>query len=226
MDDRHGLSRKIRHVADAWESIRRGRDSVSRLGRPLRQFTGSWTAFAAASLQCDLQQTFDVPTLDLLPPPSYEDSLLDLPPDYTGTDGHATAQVTPETKPDLLDSTMTSPQRRSSSDPGYFRVDVKIDLTEPQGIRSHANKKAKKAAKATQNAKWADDDDGEKKEEADAGGDGGAGGGGDDAGGAGGGDGGGDPPGGGDGGGGDEEDIWGAAGGKKKKDKKKKKNAW
>lgn len=223
--DRYGLSRMIRHLADAWTEKRHGGGSTVGLDRLAVPRTWSRRVHTAGSHECALQQVSDVPTLDLIPPPTYEDSLLDCPPDYTGTDAHAIAQVTPETKLDLPDSCKASARRRPTQHAGYFGNDVKIDLTQPQGIRSHANKKAKKAAKAAQNAKWADDDDGEKKEEGDAGGDGGAGGG-NDAGGAGGGDGGGDPPGGGEGGG-DDDDFWGTAGGgKKKKDKKKKKNAW
>lgn len=199
--------------------------SATRSGRPMKECIGSWRTYAAGSLQCNMQWTFDGPKLDLIPPPPYDDSLLDLPPDYTGTDAYAAVRITPETRLDLLEPPKSRTSQRPTRGAGYVGTDLKIDLTQPQGIRSHANKKAKKAAKAAQNAKWADDDDGEKKEEGDAGGDGGAGGG-DDAGGAGGGDGGGDPPGGGDGGG-DDDDFWGTAGGgKKKKDKKKKKNAW
>lgn len=164
------------------------------------------------------QQTRAVQLLDLFsrPPPSYEESLADVPPDYTGTDAAAVVNSLVDVKlrldfPDAI-ATSRDSQRRS---------DAKLDFNEPYGIRYHA-KKAKKAAKTAQQAKWADDD-GDKKDEPPA--DDGAGGdaGGDGGGDAGGGDGGGEPPGG--DGGDDPDDIWGAAGGGKKK-KKKKKNAW
>lgn len=177
--------------------------------------------------QCAVQQATDVPTLDLLPP-TYEESFLDLPPDYAATGAHATVHGAVDSK---LDAEGTrQPRRTAPQQPfAHLNYDVKLDFTLREGIRSHANKKAKKAAKAAQKDKWADDD-GENKEEGgegDAGGEGG-GGGGEDAGGGGGnggGDGGGDPPGGGDGGG-DDDDPWGAPTSKKDKKKKKKKNAW
>jgi hypothetical protein len=159
-------------------------------------------------------------TLDLLfSPPSYEECLADVPPDYTATDALAVVQGLVDVKLEL--SLPEAGLRQSQR-----RTDIKVDLTEPKGIRYHAKKK--KGAAAKKNA-WADEE--EKKEEppADegAGGDAGGGDGAGDAGGgdAGGGDGGGDPPGGDGGGGDDPDDIWGAVGGGKKK-KKKKKNAW
>lgn len=158
-------------------------------------------------------------TLDLFSPPSYEECVADVPPDYTATDALAVVQGLVDVK---LDLGLPEAGRRQSQ----RRTDIKVDLTEPKGIRYHAKKK--KGAAAKKNA-WADEE--EKKEEAPpaddgAGGDAGGGDGAGDAGGgdAGGGDGGGDPPG--DGGGGDDpDDPWGAVGGGKKK-KKKKKNAW
>lgn len=161
------------------------------------------------------RQTYTSRTLDLLPPPSYDESVADLPPDYTGTGALAVAQSLVDVK---LGPGLENAQSRDSK----RRSDDKVDLTQPQGVRYHANKKAKKAQKAAQKDKWADDD-GEKKEEAPPPDDG-AGGGGDAP--AGGDGAGGDPPGdGGDGNGEDPDDIWGAVGGKKNK-KKKKKNAW
>ena len=158
-------------------------------------------------------------TLDLFSPPSYEECVADVPPDYTATDAFAVVQGLVDVK---LDLGLPEAGLRQS----HRRTDIKVDLTEPKGIRYHAKKK--KGAAAKKNA-WADEE--EKKEEAPpaddgAGGDAGGGDGAGDAGGgdAGGGDGGGDPPG--DGGGGDDpDDPWGAVGGGKKK-KKKKKNAW
>ncbi|TKA67546.1 hypothetical protein B0A55_08643, partial [Friedmanniomyces simplex] len=154
------------------------------------------------------------------PPPPYEDCS-DLPPDYTSTEALATVQlnVSAFDRPGK-DAAAANGARRSATD--------EIDFTSPAGIRSHANKKAKKAAKATQKDKWAgSDDEGEKPPDGDgeggagdgAGGDGGFGAGGD----------GGDPPGdGGNGGGdgGDGGDDWTAGGTTGKGRKKKKKSAW
>lgn len=140
-------------------------------------------------------------------PPPYEDSLSDLPPDYSPTDTSAVAYCDAGNLKPLLPC--------SGSE--------KLDLDEIKGIRSYAKKK-KKAAPA---AKWNDDEEEKKEEGADGagGGEGGDNGGG-EGGGEGAGDGaGGDPPGG--DGGGDEnpEDDWFSGGGKKNK-KKKKKNAF
>lgn len=168
-------------------------------------------------VQCTQGLSDQIATLDLLPPPSYEESIADLPPDYTGTTALAAAQG-------LVDAKLDSCPPITGFRDSQRRPDDKVDFTEPRGIRSHANKKAKKAAKAAQKDKWADDD-GEKKEEEAPPPDDGAGGGDDGAGDAGGGDGGGGDPPGGDGGE-DPDDIWGAAGGGKKNKKKKKKNAW
>ena len=160
----------------------------------------------------------DARPLDIFPPPTYEESLADLPPDYSATDDGAVVQTLLGSKLDLLPSA-----RRSRKQPsGHGLFDVKIDWSEIEGVRMHAKKKKKAATN------WESDNEEEKKkkeEEANAGGGDGGAGGGDDAGGGTGGDGGGgDPPGGGDDGG-DDGDDWGAAGGGKKK-KKKKKNAW
>jgi hypothetical protein len=208
-------------LAELWSDFKNGKnrtfDTRSRVMQVYRAGIGSPSV--KHTRQDVNQQTRAVQLLDLFsrPPPSYEESLADVPPDYTGTDAAAVVNSLVDVKlgldfPDALPTSRDS-QRRS---------DAKLDFNQPHGIRYHA-KKAKKAAKTAQKEKWADDD-GEKKEEppADDGAGGDAGGG--DAGGdAGGGDGGGDPPGG--DGGDDPDDIWGAAGGGKKK-KKKKKNAW
>lgn len=145
-------------------------------------------------------------------PPTYEESVLDQPPDYTSTDAFASAQW-------LGDSSVTASikveierdYRQEVCEALKAYVD-KLDLNSTEHIRSHANKKAKKAAKQQQMSKWADSDNEDKK----AGEDGAAGddnGGGGDAGGAGG-----DAPG---GNGGDDGDEW-DSGKKGKKDKKKK----
>lgn len=212
------LEREIEALAELWTRFHHGsKNSRDMKFRRSAQHACSGRRFREIKdKQCE---TYTSQTLDLLPPPSYEESIADLPPDYTGTGALAVVHQS------LVDVKLEAGPHGSKSRDSQRRSDDKVDFTQPRGIRFHANKKAKKAAKAAQNAKWADDD-GEKKEEAPPP-DEGAGGGGDagDAGGAGDGAGG-DPPGGGDGGGGeDPDDIWGAVGGKKNK-KKKKKNAW
>ena len=147
----------------------------------------------------------------VVPPPTYEESLQDLPPDYTDTGAVATVCFTNDAK----DSVIRDGDQQ-------FHPDVKdvpgdYDFSELDGIRSYAGKKAKKAAKAVQQAKWMDSDGEENKGEGGEGQDGNGGGDGDGGSGAGGD--GGDPPGGGD-------DDWWNAGNSKKDKKKKKKNAW
>lgn len=160
------------------------------------------------------------------PPPSYDDSIEDLPPDYTATDALAVAHAPQYTFfPTLIASPRSCPGTSPSMDPTSSLytdekpsyIDIDFGFTN-DGVKSHAKKKnnkggAKKAAPVE-----------EKKEEPPA--DAGAG------------DGKGDPPadggagGGGSGGdGGDEkkdddgwgDDAWGTAGSKKKKGKKTKK---
>lgn len=220
-DEREWLCASIEALAGLWSDIMNGKNrTFDTRSRAMREYRAGIGSPAMRHTRQDVnQQTRAVHLLDLLSslPPSYEDSLADVPPDYTGTDAAAVVNSLVDVKlgldfPDAV-ATSRDSQRRS---------DARPDFNQPHGIRYHA-KKAKKAAKAAQKEKWADDD-GEKKEEPPADdGAGGDAGGGDTGGDAGGGDGGGDPPGG--DGGDDPDDIWGAAGGGKKK-KKKKKNAW
>jgi len=216
----------MKALAGLWSDFKNGKNrTFNTRSRVVQGYAGVGMPSMKHTRQDVNQQTHAIQPLDLFftPPPSYEDSLADVPPDYTGTDAVAVISSLVDVKIDLgFPDAAAAATRRDSQQSS----DDKLDFNQPYGIRSHA-KKAKKAAKAAQKEKWADDD-GEKKEEppADdgAGGDAGGGDGGGDAGGGGdGGDGGGDPPGG--DGGDDPEDIWGAAGGGKKK-KKKKKNAW
>jgi hypothetical protein len=164
---------------------------------------------------------------DRLPPPSYDDTIADLPPDYTTTDAPASVQL-PEYSPwSSLDASLcsdvpnclrlscnTSPDSSLYLDEKSSYADIDFGFTE-DGVKSHAKKKKGAAAKKT----TAFDDGEEKKDEAagDAGGDNGGGGG--------------DPPAdGGAGGAGDggddkkDDDDWGSWDtGKKKKGKKSKK---
>ncbi|ORX95410.1 hypothetical protein BCR34DRAFT_196052 [Clohesyomyces aquaticus] len=172
------------------------------------------------------------------PPPSYDDTLADLPPDYTTTDALASAQ-TPEYTPFsslnpslcsnvpncLRLSCATSPTSSFYLDEKSLYADIDFGFCE-DGVKSHAKKKKGAAAKKPVE---------EKKEEEPAGGSGDAGAG--DSGGSGdpppdggaGGSGGGDDGNGGDGngGGGGDGDGWGDNAGwgattKKKKKKGKK----
>ncbi|OCK77876.1 hypothetical protein K432DRAFT_108150 [Lepidopterella palustris CBS 459.81] len=163
------------------------------------------------------------------PPPSYDDSCADLPPDYASTDALASVQIPdyslfPSLNPSLVSSVpaclrwsgATSPNS-SILDEKFGYPDVDFSNCDPENIRTYAKKKAKQAAKQTQQSKWSggNGDDGEKKEEGATGGD--------ENGDAGGGDGGaGGNGGGGDGDGGGGGDDWGGwdDGKKKKKGKK------
>lgn len=162
----------------------------------------------------DLKTISSVATLDPLPPPSYEDSINDAPPDYTATDTLARvccdwiASFTPTL---VLDKKTSDNHLMPAVSPG--KIDV--DLRSPENVRSHVKKKDKKAAKQAQMSKWGNEDDDEEKKEGGEGGEDGENGGGDGGSGAGG-----------DGGeGGGDDDGWDD--GKKKKGKKgKKKTAW
>lgn len=155
-------------------------------------------------------------------PPSYDEALLDAPPDYTTTNELATVRLWHDTaNPPPYASNWPSEQdtkQRST-----------VDFSSREGIREHASKKAKQAARRAQQAKLFDSDNEDNKRDGAGNGDDngnggeGAGNGGDNNGDGGDGDGG-DPPGGGGGGGGgdDEEENLNNNKKKKKKDKKKK----
>ncbi|KAF7187305.1 hypothetical protein HII31_11393 [Pseudocercospora fuligena] len=209
----NGLRTRIRTLVGFWESLKcedRSRKSshVQKQGVVPKEL---WRPF---------YKDFAVDAIS--PPPSYEDSVQDLPPDYTNTDSLAYTQCLLQDVEIVTNSSET--RERGSTRTSHLldsNHDVKVDLNVEEGLREHSKKKAKKAAAAAQKAKWADSDDEDKKEE-------GAGGeeNGDGDGGNGGGDsGGGDAPGGGDEGGGDD-DWWNGGSSKKKDKKKKKKSAW
>lgn len=120
------------------------------------------------------------------PPPSYDDSVADLPPDYTDTNALAFVQ-TPEYTPFpslnasicsdvpncLRLSRDTSPSSSLFLDEKSVYVEIDFGFDE-SGIKSHA-KKNKKAAAKKPAASNAIDDSSNKPEEAPAGGDGGGG---------------------------------------------------
>lgn len=197
---RNGLKSRIRALVGLWERLNEGK-GVQDLQHGRR--TPSLSQPEPNIKARELWRPYTTAQQDPVPPPSYEDSASDLPPDYTATDAFAVAGLNVDHIAHVMPST--------GSD--------KLDLSALEGIRSYANKKAKKAAKQAQMSKWGEGsgDEGEKKEEG-ADGAGGEGGGGDGDAGAGGD--GGDPPGGGDGGGDDNAEDWGFGGGKKSKKKK------
>ena len=147
------------------------------------------------------------------PPPSYDDAIKDLPPDYS--------TLAPLAKQKNLCGGCTP--SIGTKDPTARSKSPLVNLDHPFGIREHkgAGKKKKAKQAAAQQSTPPPNDDGDKSpppDENQGGGDGGS-----NAGGSGDGDGGND----GDGGGGDggDDDGWGDAWNtaSKKKDKKKKK---
>lgn len=150
------------------------------------------------------------------PPPSYDDAIADLPPDYSTSPPLATrksdvttAPVTPATK--SRDQASSLLKDRS--------LDIYIDFESPVGVREHKKKKGGAAPKkVSPPPPPADNGDGSDKPADDqpAGDGGGDAGGGD----GGGGDGDGDGDGGGDGGGDDGWNDWTTTGAKKKNKKK------
>ena len=214
---RHGLRSRIKALVGFWEELKdysapRGRVSCSKV---------VWDARSGATR--DLFQPYGSVNTDAVPPPTYDESVQDSPPDYTATDALATVQIDRDLTV-IGKGNVFYNEKPKACQVDLPELDAKVDLSEIEGIRSHPNKKAKKAAKEAQISKWADSDNEEKNE---GGADGGAGGddngGGDGDAGAGG-DGGDAPGGGGDGGG--DDDWWNTGGSKKKDKKKKKKNAW
>ncbi|QDS74291.1 hypothetical protein FKW77_003641 [Venturia effusa] len=139
------------------------------------------------------------------PPPPYEETTAELPPDYTNTDSVA-LRLTQET--DLPPRYVSCVARRTGS---LFALDPlitpRVDLTSLHNIRAHAKKKANKskAAAAPSSEKKSEPPGEEKTDEGDKGsGNGGSGGGG-------------------NGGNGNGGDDWGDDGWGKKDDKKGKK---
>ena len=143
------------------------------------------------------------------PPPSYYESIADLPPSYDlGEDLISTQLASKRLKlPPAYDYTPQSiilpPEPMTAPD---------VDFGDTSNFRQAAGKKAKKAARQASQAKWADGDDGGSKDGGDGEENGEGGGGGSNGGGGGAGDG---------GWGGDDWDAW-DTGKKNKKGKKAK----
>lgn len=161
--------------------------------------------------------SLDLDLHSALPPPSYEDSLCDAPPDYTSTAALA-VRDSKETCPFEVKSERG--QRHRNGDAGTTGY-LAIDWSETLGAKMMKGGNKKKKATTTKMS-WGSDDGEKNNEDGTAGaGDGAGGEGGEGGGGAsGGGDGGG---GGDDGAGGGDDDGWDFGGSSKKKKKGKKK---
>lgn len=204
---------RIRSLVSFWEDLMSSGGSGSKLENKDTNTKVNTSLVKRDTVARDLFKQYKNADSLQEPLPDYEDCIEDTPPDYTATDVLANARICSDSSIAKSDGSKRDAGARSD----LFNVfDVKVDFSEPENIRTRGKKKAKQAAKAAQQAKWADSDDEEKKDD-DVEGEGGDGNGGGDAGG--GNDGGGDPPGGDDG---DGDDWWGTGGGGKKNKKKKK----
>ena len=152
----------------------------------------------------DLDSTSSIP-IDL--PPSYHDSIADLPPNYDLCEGLISIQLCSK---DLSLPPFYSDEPQSRFLPLGSMTAPDIDLTDTSNFRQAAGKKKKQQAKAANQAKWADGGD-EGSKDGGNGEENGEGGGGNNNGDGGAGDG---------GGGGDDWNNWDT--GKKKKGKKAK----
>ena len=213
----HGLRSRILALVGFWEELK---DCNTPRRRPngIRSIP-NWSDVCNAhdgNLR-DLRKPYGAGQCVAVPPPTYEESLQDLPPDYTTSEALATVHCAQNVK-DSVNGYLVDQKFHPCVEDSHNIV----DLSQIEGIRSYAGKKAKQAAKKAQQAKWADSDNEENPDGGADGGDGGDNNGGGDGFGAGGD--GGDPPGGGDGG--DDDDWWNTGASKKKEKKKKKKNAW
>ena len=207
------LRLRIKALARSWEALR---DS-NVVRDPYSGSLSRWTEVLTANDVTRRELFRPCGTVKpVVTPPSYQESIHDLPPEYTDTDAVATVCLERDSKASAYANGDQKMLPEVADLPSGF------DVTQIDGIRSCANKKAKQAAKAAQQAKWADSGDEGGNGDGGKGADGNGGGDGDGGSGAGGD--GGDPPGGGDNGGGDDD--WGFGGNSKKDKKKKKKNAW
>jgi hypothetical protein len=225
LDEQNYLRSRINTLVSFWESLTGlGGDVASNHNVSITTHTGSKAIGEQQSEPRDLfRPDRGTTALDVAPPPSYEESAQDAPPDYTATDAVAVVQDVCCLHISALHGREQRKREPTSQTQSPF--DVKVDFSASENVRMRAKKKKAPAAKPAA-AKWFEDDE-EKKEETpadDGGGDkGGAGDSGSGAGGSGGGD---DGAGGGGGGGDDnnnEDDAWAtAATGKKAKKTKKK----
>lgn len=199
----HGISRTVKE-AERWEYVlEKLLGDVWSLLRPVntdqRRLRGE---FPRKNTAVD-EMCFHTPAPPLYtsPPPSYEDAVHDLPPDY------ATSPPLAERKTAIFHPAPAMPAKSRAEDP-------EIDFQSPLGVREHKKKKgggANKKPVATNATQPAGGSDHAGDEAPPAEGDGGDGG---DAGGGDGGDGGGD------GGGDDDWNSWSTPGAKKTKKQK------
>lgn len=215
--DKHGIAAvaETQRWTDALESLiddlepfsLRGKSGASRDGRDSKR--------ERSSVQ-ELSFHTPAPPLYTSPPPSYDDAIGDLPPDY------ATCPPLAERRTVIFHAAPAMPVEKSRDQPSAFWKDgllnVGIDFQSPIGVREHKKKKGgtnKKPVATTpaQASGGGSDNAGEETPPAD--GDGGDAGGGDGGEGAGGGgDGGGDD-------GGEDWNDWSTPGSKKKTKKQK-----
>lgn len=186
-----------RHVDDVWIALVEGNPGISARLENLRKD----------------ELNFCSPALPLYaPPPSYDDAIADLSPDYSTLPPLATRKIIVSGAPA---TPATKSQDRSSALLKDCSLDVYIDFENPVGVREHKKKKGPTATKKATQASPPPDNGGGSDN---AGDDQGAG---DGGGHAGGGDGGGgDGDGDGDGGGDDGWNDWTTSSSKKKNKKK------
>jgi hypothetical protein len=141
--------------------VERRREHDIELNTRIRALVGSWEAFIAREnaktssgrasrhqgITRDIFRPYGSSALRPDAPPEHEDALLDAPPEYTSTDAYAAVV-------DLLlgeariehgqvDRRNTDETRQLFQD-----VDIKLDFSAAENIRSRANKKAKKVSGA------------------------------------------------------------------------------
>lgn len=211
---RSGLKSRIKALVGVWGELRDG-NAPRCQSTGIRQFSELSTTFDPRDdVVREIFKPYGSAQPIAVPPPTYDESLQDLPPDYTTTDAFAAVQfaknVSLAGKDDIFNA--HKPRSGNADFPEFYAA---VDLSKIEGIRSYAGKKAKQAAKKAQQAKWADSDNEDMQSGGADGGDDGENNGGGTGGSGTGGDGG-EPP---DGNGGDDGDDWFTNWGGSKKDK-------
>ena len=133
---RHGLKSRIRALVGYWEELKD-------CSTPRRPFVGIGNEPELQILpntcdgdQRDLFKPYGTVSSIAVPPPTYEESIQDLPPDYTTTDGLATAQLAKDAI--AVENVVYFDQKKhfqtvSDSD----ELEVKVDFSKIDGIRSY-----------------------------------------------------------------------------------------
>ncbi|KAJ4367507.1 hypothetical protein N0V83_007090 [Neocucurbitaria cava] len=182
-------------IAELMEDIFHALDRLQRRDTATKRATES--AFPRHHLATDLSECpppAPVPSPELwtpasrsygIPPPSYDESIADVPPDYTSTDALASVR-TPECSPFpslnaslcsevpncLRISNNTSPTSSLFFDEKSLYADIDFGYSDA-GIKSHAKKNNKKNAAKKAPAASSPVDDGDKKKEEETAGSGG-----------------------------------------------------